>query len=219
MIAIPYNFIQASHAVARLRTLGNAEVDERQPGRPLVGASLAGRTLDGVQITDVGVSSLTSLKNLETVLLLDTQVTGAGLKQLKDLDRLQALYIEGPVTTIEGLEELKSLTHLHLVASCLTDRGLEPLNTLTNLRVLSISDETITDAGLSFLQGLSRLEKLCLSGTRTTAAGVESVPMPGEEGLKVPTQSFVKIHWSIPNSFRSQIRSTSSSVIWSLVRS
>ena len=90
------------------------------------------------------------------------------------------------------------------MASRLTDCGLEPLNTLTNLRVLSISDETITDAGLSFLQGLSRLEKLCLSGTRTTAAGVESVPMPGEEGLKVPTQSFVKIHWSIPNSFRSQ---------------
>src|SRR5262249_23299778 len=60
-------------------------VDEKQPGKPVVGLRL-----DRTTVTDVDLRLLKELPSLQTLSLLDTRITDAGLQELKDLRSLQS---------------------------------------------------------------------------------------------------------------------------------
>jgi len=49
--------------------------------------------LEHTRITDAGLSSLKSLKDLRYLNLVGTRVTASGVQQLKDLQKLQSVYL------------------------------------------------------------------------------------------------------------------------------
>ena len=94
--------------VKAIETLGGkVTVDDKQPGKPVVGVNL--RSTD---FTDAGVKELKQFKSLRTLDLSQTKVTDAGLKELKEFKNLQALNLLQTAVTDAGLRELKELKGL-----------------------------------------------------------------------------------------------------------
>src|SRR5262249_47050285 len=88
-------------AVKAIKKLGGkVTVDDKRPGKPVVGVNLG-----GTKVTDAGLKELKELKNLRELNLGDTQVTGAGLKELKELKNLQGLDLSYGEVTDVGLKE------------------------------------------------------------------------------------------------------------------
>src|SRR5262245_37377222 len=92
-------------AVKAIEKLGGiVTVDEKQPGKPVVGVDLGGS-----EVTDASLKVLKELKSLQWLWLTATKVTDAGLKELKELKNLQWLRLDGTKVTDAGLMEFKEL--------------------------------------------------------------------------------------------------------------
>ena len=102
---------------------GKVTVDDKSPGKPIIGVDLFG-----------------------------TSVTDKGLGRLKGLARLQSLELKAVPVTDGGMEDLKGLTSLRSLrvsGTKVTDTGLKHLKGLTNLQALNLSSNWwVTDAGL-----------------------------------------------------------------------
>src|SRR4051812_40523 len=77
---------------------GRITRDDKQPGRPVIEASLVNS-----KVTDVDLKELKGLKQLTTLILWNTQVTDAGLKELKELKQLNSLDLNITKVTDAGL--------------------------------------------------------------------------------------------------------------------
>ena len=113
-------------AVAEITRLGGkVTVDEKSPGKPVIGVSLR-----HVEVTDAGLECLKELSQLQLLDLDHTQVTDAGLASLKGLTNLQLLDLEHTQVTDAGLASLKGLTKLqslNLEFTKVTDAGMKGL--------------------------------------------------------------------------------------------
>ena len=83
------------HALAEVKELGGSIiVDEKTPGKPVVGLSLCGR-----QVSDVELQQLNDLRDLRSLTLEHTRVSAAGLDLLRSFPKLQSLELtRTPVT-------------------------------------------------------------------------------------------------------------------------
>ena len=126
--------------------VGIVTVDEKVPGRPIIGLDLK-----DAGVTDNVLLLLKRLPNLKEIELMSNPITDAGLKHLGELHKLESL----------GLSDTK-----------ITDVGLKHLRGLPNLRSLDLSRTQVTDVGLKQIQGMKSLESLDLWGTDVTDSGL-----------------------------------------------
>jgi Leucine-rich repeat (LRR) protein len=127
-------------------------------------------------LTDAGLSHLTGLSALHTLLLPNSKLTGVGLAHLAKLTGLRNLDISQSQITDAGLRDIQNLTRLEtleLESTAITDAGLACLKSLRELRSLTIRDTEITDGGLVHLENLARLNYLDVTKTAVTDAGVQ----------------------------------------------
>jgi beta-lactamase regulating signal transducer with metallopeptidase domain/Leucine-rich repeat (LRR) protein len=157
--------------IAEIKKLGGkVTVDEKSPGKPVIGVDLR-----ATKVTDSGLERLKDLRQLQSILLQSPKVTDAGMEHLKGLSQLRQLWFISSEVTDAGLEHLKGLSHLQrlfLESPKVTDVGLKHLKGLSELRDLSLIYAQITDAGLTHLEGLGQLRGLWLGRTKVTDAGL-----------------------------------------------
>ncbi len=183
-------------AVAEIKKLGGeVTVDDKSPGRSVIGVNLSHTELTAAglkclkglsdlhdldlsytKVTDTEAKYLEGLPHLQSLHLSCTNVTDAGLASLRGLTNLRSITLWHTEVTDAGLENLKGLTNLEsldLGAAKVTDAGLKHLEPLSNLQWLDLGATKVGDAGLEHLQRLARLQMLNLGGTKVTDAGLE----------------------------------------------
>ncbi|MFL5240627.1 MAG: hypothetical protein ACJ8FY_00840 [Gemmataceae bacterium] len=137
---------QDSALAAIERIGGRVQVDEQEPGRPIVEVDL-----HGTEDTDAMLVRLKDLTDLRRLDLGGTDVSDAGLSSL------------------EGMLQLREL---NLSTTKIGDEGLSHLAELKQLRELGLGGTRVTNAGLAHLGGLKRLERVNLAGTKVTEEGI-----------------------------------------------
>ena len=81
-------------------------------------------------ITDVGLSQLAALPELQGLVLVGTAISDGGLKELRKFPKLEVLKLSDTRVTDAGLGYLKGLRHLKYVslpATQVTEQGVEQL--------------------------------------------------------------------------------------------
>ena len=96
--------LESARAVAQLERLGaEVTVDDKSPGRPVIGAA---------NINGAGVPYLRALRNLESLELVRSNVTDAKLEDITGLDKLKSLALINTSVTDAGLTHLEGLSRL-----------------------------------------------------------------------------------------------------------
>ncbi|KAI3355383.1 hypothetical protein L3Q82_018218 [Scortum barcoo] len=134
---------------------------------------------DYTQVTDQGVSQLSTMTRLKKLSLSNTQVTDAGLPSLRGLQELQELCLDRTAVTSRGVAELITcLPHLQVlglastrVGDTVVRRGLIRCNQLVKL---NLSRTRITDHGLKFLKHM-HLAQVNLDGTGVSLMGIANL--------------------------------------------
>lgn len=166
---------------------GSVQVDEKIPGKPVIGVSLGRTVLGGSvgfrgrfdrtpEVTGPALGRLKELTHLQSLSLAGSEVTDAGLAHVKGLTRLTTLNLSHTKISDVGLEHLKTLeklSHLYLDKTLVAGPGLAHLKDLTSLRQLTLSGGRLSDDGLQHLVALHGLENLTLSGPQFTDEGLE----------------------------------------------
>ena len=104
-------------------------------------------------ITDDGLRSIASLRNIQELILASTRVEGLGLAQLRGL----------------------SLRMLDLSSTRFSDAYVDKLQDLGDLQVLVASDTLLTDEAVPELGSLKNLRLLYLTKTRISNAALQSL--------------------------------------------
>jgi len=102
--------------------------DEALEALEAVGENIVELEIGGSDISDEGLSALSSMVNLERLYLQKTSVTDEGLYYLSDLKRLQYLNLYDTAVTDDGLEyleDLKNLKSLYLWGSKVSAAGAQ----------------------------------------------------------------------------------------------
>ncbi|XP_041824644.1 uncharacterized protein si:ch73-173p19.1 [Melanotaenia boesemani] len=134
---------------------------------------------DYTQVTDQGVSQLSTMTRLKKLSLSNTQVTDAGLPALRCLQELQDLCLDRTAVTSQGVAELITcLPHLQVLGLASTQvgdtvvrRGLIRCHQLVKL---NLSRTRITDHGLKYLKHM-HLAQVNLDGTGVSLMGIASL--------------------------------------------
>ncbi|XP_034023049.1 uncharacterized protein si:ch73-173p19.1 isoform X1 [Thalassophryne amazonica] len=134
---------------------------------------------DYTQVTNQGVSQLSSLIRLKKLSLSNTQVTDAGLPPLRGLQELEELCLDRTAVTSRGAAELiVCLPHLQVLGLASTQVGdnivRNGLIHCKQLVKLNLSRTRITDNGLKFLKNI-RLAQVNLDGTGVSQTGIASL--------------------------------------------
>ena len=120
-------------------------------------------TMDSIHFDNL--SALSSLQNLEQLVLSDMTVSTADLQTIAALPRLTELtMVQCGLSNITPLSEAKSMTYLNLSGNTLRD--LSALEEMFELKELHLNHNAVTD--LSSLSALSKLEVLDLSFNSVT---------------------------------------------------
>jgi hypothetical protein len=109
---------------------GKHEVDETDPGKPVIGVDLRYYEVSDKEVGDFA-------------------------KWLQAFPRLEKLQFKSTKITDEGLAHLKTLPHLRTLSlenATITDAGLAHLKALAELEVLGLAGTKVTDAGIQELQ-------------------------------------------------------------------
>ena len=192
-------FIQQDKAVSDIRSRGGkVEVDEQNPGRPVISVEMPGcrfkeedlvllaslpsvKTVRlGENATDASLVFFTGLKQVETLDMPGARLKGSGLVNLIGLTTLRTLNLESGNVDDAGLvqlKELKQLRSLNLGSTHVTPRGFEQLKDMTNLESLNLDfpDGSLTAESVAHLKGLTRLKTLILSGSDLSDAGLATL--------------------------------------------
>jgi serine/threonine protein kinase/Leucine-rich repeat (LRR) protein len=107
-----------------------------------------------------------ALRNLKSLVLVDTGVTEVGLAAISDLSGITNLQLYGSRITdaaIEPIANLRNLTELDLGRTQVSDRGLAALPTIPSLSGLKITATRVTGSGLAELAKFPKLTALYLS--------------------------------------------------------
>jgi hypothetical protein len=154
--------------IAALRKMGDVEVDDTQPGKPVRMVSL-----NGQRINDATLDLFCNLPELQSLKLVDTRVTDVGIRRLSGLTQLRTLFVDGAAITDNGLSALSSLRQLECLIlddTRIDGTGLHHLKPLDKLSTLHIEGPLVTAAGLGYRPNLVRL---VLLNTRLTDRGLE----------------------------------------------
>ena len=120
-------------------------------------------TMDGREFENL--SALSSLVNLEELVLSDMTLTAEDLQTIAALPRLTSLtMVQCGLSSIAPLSGAKGLTCLNVSGNTLRD--LSPVSEMSELKELRLNHNAVTD--LTSLSGLSKLETLDLSFNSVT---------------------------------------------------
>jgi Leucine Rich repeat len=128
---------------------GTVQIDEQQPGRPVVILDLSFK-----EVTDAELAELKTFAQLEELYLIQTKITDASLAK------------------VNGFANLRTLD---LGRTQVTDKGIAHLEGLSNLKTLGLSSTSITDVAVGHLKALTELELLDLSNTKLTEEGIKDL--------------------------------------------
>ncbi len=128
----------------------------------------------------IGDADLTFLNELETMTrlgLYGTDISDDGLKTIGTFRQLEFLWLDDTSVTDEGIKhlaQLQNLTELLVQYTAITDAAMAHISRLANLRHLSLGETAITDDGVAKLQGMD-LTDLKLDGTKVTDECAETL--------------------------------------------
>ncbi|MBI5095195.1 MAG: M48 family metalloprotease [Candidatus Hydrogenedentes bacterium] len=159
------------------------------------GGAITGSRTEPGPFTDAGLESVSTLPNLETLVIgSDAGFTDAGIEKLTKLRNLKTLNLCACNMTNQGMRSLASITSLEWLeiggynTGGLTVTGANYLNRLTNLRRLSMDTLIRDDAALD-LSGLTKLDNVVF------------IVQSGPQGKRVPALRDEDLAWvaSAPN--------------------
>ncbi len=129
-------------------------------------------------VTDEDLELLSTIYNLEELVVGESEITDDGLAQLGSLRSLRTINLGSSKITDEGLRELVAfdqLETLRIGSSEITGQGFESIADLPNLRFLIITDAPVTDEALPYLEQMNQLESLYVERTSVTDEGIEKL--------------------------------------------
>uniref|UniRef100_A0A671NCL0 Uncharacterized LOC107677144 n=1 Tax=Sinocyclocheilus anshuiensis TaxID=1608454 RepID=A0A671NCL0_9TELE len=134
---------------------------------------------DYTQLTDHGITQLSSMTRLKKLSLSNTQVSDSGLQGLISLKDLQELCLDRTAVTSRGVAALIThLPHLQVMGLASTQVGdtviRRGLVHCPQLLKLNLSRTRITDQGLKFLCRM-QLSQVNLDGTGVTLVGIANL--------------------------------------------
>ncbi|XP_059391174.1 uncharacterized protein LOC132124251 [Carassius carassius] len=134
---------------------------------------------DYTQLSDHGITQLSSMSRLKKLSLSNTQVSDSGLQGLISLKELQELCLDRTAVTSRGVAALIThLPHLQVMGLASTQVGdtviKQGLVHCPQLLKLNLSRTRITDQGLKFLCRM-QLSQVNLDGTGVTLIGIANL--------------------------------------------
>ncbi len=115
------------------------------------------------KLTDAAVKELSSLKSLRSLTLFSDQLTDAAVKELVSLKNRRSLTLYANLTNgaVKDVASIGSLQHLALLSPRLTDAAIEDLVVLQNVQSLTLSAR-LSREGVNGLAALKNLKTLRL---------------------------------------------------------
>lgn len=129
-------------------------------------------------VTDSNVMPwLRDLPDLQAIVLDGTEVTNHGLQSLSRHKRLWMLSLEGTRLNEEDVDHLRSLplAYLNVAQTRFSDKSLASLHGMQSLKQLYLRRTKVSDAGLPTIATLSNLRILDLRRCLVTQAGFERI--------------------------------------------
>jgi Leucine-rich repeat (LRR) protein len=120
-------------------------------GKPAAPGGGNCRVTGGLQVTDLGLSKLATLKNLRRLTLSGARLTPAGLKVLQGLPLERLSLWNCPAlddAAAEVLGSIPTLASLDVSYTTIGDRGLQRLAQLPNLKALYLTETKVTPEAL-----------------------------------------------------------------------
>lgn len=130
------------------------------------------------KLTDVGMTEIAKLTQLEHLRIRGGSIGDGGLKALAKMPNLKALNLPQGRFTDTGLAHLKELPKLEMLrigSPKVTDKGIAELKDFPSLSRVHLIDIPITDQGLADLQSIPKLESLYLDGAHISDAAVDEL--------------------------------------------
>ena len=133
--------------------------------------------LDGLRISDRGITYISGMRQLQVLDLRDTHINGGGFPALNGLVELRDLDLSCSDVTDAGLASLPSLPNLRRlrIAACgncdISDRSVPSLLRFRELEVLDVGCTAITNAGVKQICSMRELKKLSLTNCRNVDDG------------------------------------------------
>lgn len=130
-------------------------------------------SLDG-SFTDKTIGRVSGLKRLKSVTLASNNITDIGVTRLSSLPGLEFLDLSRTPCSGESLGALRGLRNLReLGVAHVTDAGMKSIGRLANLKSLTIqAPGSLTDVGLAHLSALKDLEELYLADASIDGTGL-----------------------------------------------
>lgn len=167
------------HALREAGLLHAIEQTEPRHGsvgpRPTTAEGITNLTLYDNWLTDAALREFADFKNVQDIQLDGSKISDSGLKTVGTFKQLRRLSLSNTRVTDAGLKELAGLTALQdlkLEGTQVGDPGLKFIGGLKSLQWLDLANTEVTDKGLKELTELKQLQRLLLYGTNVTKAGL-----------------------------------------------
>ncbi len=192
--------------------------------------SLDGIHIDDIDAGDESLKHISHLKTLKRLQLHQTEVTDIGVSYLKNLTNLEALSItrsgirgstlfDIPLTKLVMLElsgheldpkaffkvgRYTSIKDIELTRTLLTDGMLQGIGKLSNLEHADLaSNQLLTDSGIKYLTGLKHLNYLDLRKSQVTLKGINQLSGLPLKHLFLPREYSPAQYRELQNTFKS----------------
>lgn len=126
-------------------------------------------------VSDVGITFLKELRNLESLYLDAPAITGIGLQSIRKLRKLRNLSFSGSSFVRHDLKVLSKFPHLQYLSlyRCdLDNLDMEYVGQRLKLENLNLGYTNVGDSALFHLRNLKKIKYLNLSGTLVTNVGL-----------------------------------------------
>lgn len=200
--------LRAASALPKLEVLIVTGIGVSDAGlTALKGPQLHNLWLGQINVTDRGLATLATLKDLRNLTLSGKGPTDDSLRHFSDLAALEFLRIDHCEVQGNGLAALAKLDHLKALlieSTPFDDEGALALAKLPALERLSLTRTKITDKGLGTIAALPKLQSLSLAGNDVTIAGLfelraaKSLQNLEAPDLKAPKEEIAKLKRELP---------------------
>lgn len=169
---------QLAPTIVRNLTCRDLEIGDKAVADLCTQRGLVMINLQGLDLTDEGIKSLSHLTKLRRLNISDTLVTEKGLAVLQNMPALNHLNLSRITlgdAVAERLYPLKNLKHLDLTGTQLKDRTVMRFPRFEYLHSLVLRRNNLTDNCIDTLRGYKRLMWLDITDTRITVDGLRKL--------------------------------------------
>ncbi|MBA3992263.1 MAG: hypothetical protein C0469_01965 [Cyanobacteria bacterium DS2.3.42] len=169
---------QLPPTIVRNLTCRDLEIGDKAVADLCTQRDLKMLNLQGIDLTDEGIKSLSHLTKLCRLNISDTLVSEKGLAVLRNMPALNHLNLSRITlgdAVAERLYPLKNLKHLDLTGTQLKDKTVMRFPRFENLHSLVLRRNNLTDNCIDTLRGYKRLMWLDITDTRITVDGLRKL--------------------------------------------